>query len=196
MKMDERELGSDGEDVSYVSGASSVEEVANEEELEFDMWPGQFSLAAAVPASRHAPWFSNTELNARTVTFDSYLAGNLKNGTTLISNDLPTPPPRMTRSLQHMPSFMTETMEEGIQSVVDDILNEMDAYVDASYEDAVEILARNRVNSMSNWAARSGPCKRLGCWITSHVGCLFRDQYLLAHFLFNMATFSKKHKLT
>ena len=157
--MDDRELGSDGEDVSYLSGGSSVEDEANENQLEFDMWEGQFSLAAALPASRHAPWFSTSDLQ-KPVTFDSYLAGNLKNGATLISNDLPTPPPtRMTRSLQHMPSFMTETMEEGIQSVVNDILTEMDA----SYEDAVEILARNRVNSISNWAARSGPRKRSGC---------------------------------
>ena len=42
------ELGSDGEDAPYLSGASSVEDEANENQLEFDMWEGQFSLAAAV----------------------------------------------------------------------------------------------------------------------------------------------------
>jgi hypothetical protein len=151
--MDDRELGSDGEDI--LSGASSVEDEANENQLEFDMWEGQFSLASALPAARHAPWFSTSELNSRPTTFDSYLAGNLKNGTTLLSpvngTDLPSPPPaRMTRSLQHMPSYMTETLEEKIQSEVDDILNEMDA----SYEDAVEILTRNRVNSFSNRTPR------------------------------------------
>lgn len=148
------ELGSDGEDAPYLSGASSVEDEANENQLEFDMWEGQFSLAAAVPASRHATWFSTSNLDSRPVTFDSYLAGNLKNGTTLLSLgnavDSPGPPKRMTRSLQHMPSYMTETLEEKIQSEVDDILNEMDT----SFEDAVDILIRSRGNSFANKFSR------------------------------------------
>jgi hypothetical protein len=120
LKMEDRELGSDGEDLMGFSGESNGDDEALENQLEFDMWEGQFSLAAALPSSRHAPWFSTSDLNARSVTFDSFLAGNLKSDTTLlnpaVAADLPSPPPaRMTRSLQHMPSYMTETLEEKIQ---------------------------------------------------------------------------------
>jgi len=149
--MDDRELGSDGEDILCLSGTSSVEDETVDDELEFDMWEGQFSLAAALPSSRKAPWFSTSDLNSHEPTFDRYLAGNIKNGTLLLSpganNDMTVPPPRMTRSLQHMPSFFTQTMEERIQSEVDSLLDEMDAPFD---EDTVEILTRNRIMSFSS----------------------------------------------
>lgn len=152
--MDDRELGSDGEDVLCLSGTSSLEDDLQENQLEFDMWEGQFSLAAALPSSRHAPWFSTSDLNARPLSFDTFLAGNLKNGTMLLSpgtnGEMTIPPTRMTRSLQHMPSYMTETLEEKIQNEVESILDEMDA----SYDDTGGILARNKIQSFSNWQNR------------------------------------------
>ena len=162
--MGDQELGSDGEDVLYLSGASSVEE--EPDQLEFDMWEGQFSLASALPASRPVPWFSTSDLDARQPSFDTYLAGHIKNGTLLVSpgtngGEMTIPPPRMTRSLQHMPSYMTDTLEERIAAEVESILDDMDESFD---EDTMDILTRNRIQSFSsnssNWPVRTPPSRK------------------------------------
>lgn len=140
-------LGSDGEEEPLaLSGSSNPDdEVLGNNQLEFDMWPGQFSLASVLPAARQAPWFSTSDLNEAQPTFDSYLAGNLSRETMLFgvpkaSEAKIQPPKRMVRSLQHMPSFMSETLEEHIQSEIESLLNDLDN----SYED---VPTRNRVLS-------------------------------------------------
>jgi len=126
-------LGSDGEEENLALSGSSIPEdepIDVDSQLEFDMWPGQFSLASVVPTARQASWSS--DLHEKEPTFNTYLAGSLNTDAMLLAGvpgkieKVSHLPARMTRSLKHMPSFMTETLEERIQLEIESIFDDIE----------------------------------------------------------------------